>query len=231
MLYAPWGQANDDTFGLLAGALADLAEQIGHDEGKDKSEATVADNEGTIAASTVYDERQAPVNEFVAVDDIPLATLSLGDAKASASYGYAVVTGVDITTVNGADAPKLTFSGETGPSATNRKFALPTYTLTPGLSAQLFGACTLSNCHATSGKLSARASMARVLGTSGVPVAHDISGGVCEVTIEVAAYTSTAPTVTAAEGWTVTKPLTMKEVNTEYATGSVTLRKHLTVAV
>ena len=46
MPYAPWGTANADTFGLLAGVLAGKAEQIGNTEGKDASEATAADENG-----------------------------------------------------------------------------------------------------------------------------------------------------------------------------------------
>jgi hypothetical protein len=231
MPYAPWGESNQDVFGLLAGALAAKAECVGHDEGIDKSEATAADEKGTIVAATVYDERAAPSEEYTLKATLALSGLYLGDSKALSPYGYAVVTGIDIATVNGGDAPKISFSGETGASATNRKFALPTFNLLATLEAQLFGACTLTNCHATGGKLSAKATMARVLGKSGICVAHNISGGVVEVTIDVNADSAAAPSVTAESGWTVTKPLTMKEVNTEYATGSVTLRKHLTVYV
>lgn len=231
MPYAPWGQANADTFGLLAGALAGKAQQRTRTEGIDKSEATAADEAGTIVAGTVYDERALPSEDFVITATLGLATLSLGASKAEATYGYAVVTGIDIVTTNGADLPVLTVSGETGASATNRTFVLPTYSLTATLAAQLFGACTLTNCHATGSRLSARATMARPLGTSGVNVAHDISGAVVEVTIDVVADATTAPSATLAGSWVVTKPLTMNETNTEYATGSITLRQFLTPAV
>lgn len=231
MPYAPWGEANQDTFGLLAGALAAKAEQIGNTEGKDKSEATAADEKGTIVAATLYDERASPSNEFVVIATLALGGLYLGDSKALSPYGYAVVTGIDIATVNGGDLPKITASGETGDSATNRKFALPTFDLLAILEAQLFGALTLTNCHATGARLSAKATMSRPLGKSGVCVAHDISGGVVEVTVDVVADAATAPSATAESGWEITKPLTMTESNTEYATGSVTVRKHLTVYV
>jgi hypothetical protein len=231
MSYAPWGESNQDLFGLLAGALATKAEIVQNTEGKDKSEATAADGKGTIVAASLYDERAAPSQDFRVKATVGLETLFLGDSAALSPYGYAVVTGIDIATSNGGDLPVITASGETGKSATNRKFQLPDYDLLATLETQLFGACTLANCNATGSRFSAKATMARPLGKSGVNLAHDISAGVIEVTIDVQAFTATAPTCTAESGWEVTKPLTMVETNEGYATGSVTLRKHMTVYV
>jgi hypothetical protein len=229
MPYAPWGEPVD-YFGLDA-IIGTVAKIVNGVEGKDKSQAIASDQVGTIVAATLYDERASPSNEYRLKAELDLDLLFLGQSAALSPYGYAVVTGIDIATQNGGDLPVITFTGETGASATNRKYNIPTYALTATLSAQLFGAVTLTNCKATAGKLSAKCTMARPLGTSGVNLAHDLSGAVVEVTIDVVATESTAPSAAAVTGWEIIKPLTMSAPNTEYATGSVTVRKHLALYV
>lgn len=229
MSYDPFG-ATADIFGLTGSGETAL-EIIGASDGKDQGgEGLAHDGNGTIVANTGFDTDKAnPSTDFLVVDSVDLSDISLGQRNGSGSYYR--ITGVDVETVNGAELPILKVSGDRVPKDSGRTFVLPAYTVTATYASQLFGACTLANCHALKGTFSAKLEQAPI-STNGVgePVGNDCSGGYVEVTIEVQGYTTTAPTVTPVSGWRIIKPLALTEPKTGYHTGSVTLRKDLTPA-
>jgi len=234
MSYSPFGATADHFLLIASGAVGeDILEIVGAGDGKDQGgEGLSHDADGTIVAHTAFDTAKAnPSNSFLVNDDLDLSGISLGQCSGAATP-FNRITSVVAKTANGAELPTLDVSGDAVPVNTGRTFALPAFTLLAKYSAQLFGACTITNGHATGSTFTASLEAAPI-STNGVgtPINNDCSGGFVEVQIELNSYTTTAPTVTPAEGWRIVKPLALTEPKTGYHTGSVTLRKDLTVDV
>ena len=185
---------------------------------------------GDYVATKAFGLRSAPTTEYVVADDISLTTIALGTVTTVDGKKYALES---ISFSTGADQePTFTAtSAEVASSAsTKNKFVVPTLSLSPDQIAQIpFTAFTVggTSCELTgcSGEISCK------VGTNdknGDPLAHDVTNGHITLTLTIAQYGETAPTVTPATGWDMSAPHTVNDPDSDFPEWTCTLSKPLT---
>lgn len=183
---------------------------------------------GDNIARDVYGARSAPSCEFEVIASGNIS-LSLGSVNTVDSVVYLLTGGSIVTKFN--TPPAVTLAGESlqsGATATST-VATGNIAISALHKAQILGAaftltgtgCELNEC---SMDIVSRPSVATV---AGVPVAHDVAADKLLVKATIVQTDSTAPTVTAAEGWEITKELTCANPDEDYKSWTVELSKDL----
>ena len=116
---------------------------------------------------------------------------------------------------------------------TKRYFAVPAETIANDESAQiLWDAFTLAGtgCHLQSAKYKLKANVP-TSDKNGLPLAFGVSRGVIECSIEITQCDSTAPTLTAGTGWTISQKLKCSNPDSDCPTWTATLRHFITLTV
>ena len=196
--------------------------------------ASVADAKnahGDVIAREVYGETAAPTVSYELKDDTTL-NFTLGKITTVDSKKYCLAS-VSINTAL-ATPPTFECTGEmvedAATDANSTQVDLSSVSIEHWHDAQILATaftltgtgCYLNSCSYT---LAADITKATV---DGVCVAHDVSNGRIEVTATIVQSGSTAPTVTAGSGWTITSPLTNTNPDEDYPTWTLTLAKTLT---
>lgn len=198
-------------------------------ENKTKQTKEVPSARGDNAAREIYGERSAPTCEFEVIADGNIA-LVLGAVNTEATVVY-MLTGATITTKPNTP-PAVSVSGlslQAGATVSST-ITVGNIAITKLHKAQLLGAaftlggagCELNECTL---EISSRPSLAEV---AGAIVAHDIAADkmLCKASI-VQTVAATIPTVTAAEGWEITKPLTCANPDADFPVWTCELAKDL----
>lgn len=193
--------------------------------------------DGSFLGTEVFGADSAPTNSYGVKGNISLAAgkiklnkvTTIGTAPNAKSYALESIT---ITTAAGA-APTVAAvcqEIEAGAADANQcHYSLPALAFTTKQHAQiLFGAftisgtgCVLTDCSATAGGTINKDKVA------GVKISSDINSGVITVSGNILQNGSTAPTITAADGWVVTQPPNCTNPETAYKTYAFELQKVL----
>lgn len=188
--------------------------------------------DGFIIANQVYGETNAPACDYVVKGrNISLGTVTLGGITTADGKSYCL-TNVGITTGAG-QTPTVNASGtQVEDNATAACTAELTGVTFSGLHhAQTFGAFQLSGtgAHLTNSSLEAACTVNPVT-KDGVIIAHDITDGRITIngTIQVSDATYPIPTLSVANGWIVTAPISETNPDSNYPTYNFTLTKYLT---
>lgn len=194
-----------------------------------KAKPTATNERGDIIVRTPVGQYDNPSCDFVvfAAGDVDL---SLGSVYTYDSTRIACLTGISIQTSAGSPA-KVTLSGEelqAGATVTST-IDVGAITLSPRHKAQiLMSAFSLSGtgCHLTECSLDVKANLTRAT-QSGLTIAHDVSGATITVKGTVVQSAATAPTITAAEGWTLNTPTSTENPDEGYTTWTFECTKDL----
>jgi len=222
-------QAKTDFFGLGASVAGIVLTDSTLNESASVAEA--ADDRGDIIAKEVYGATAAPSCDFVFKAKQTL-NIILGKVNTLTGpfAGKYCVTGYSVATSMGTE-PKLTVSGQ-------RLYdtATDSTTITPGTidvsvyhKAQIFlGAFALtgSGCHLQENTLNVQATLTDA-SKDGDMVAHDIHDGRITQSLKIVQTGSTIPTVTPANGFIITSPLTRTEADSDYFSWTCELTKYL----
>lgn len=190
--------------------------------------------DGSFIATEVYGSDSAPSNSFavkgaISVEDgdIKLNAVTTVDSKKFALESFQISTGA-------ASEPSISATSQEieadATDAAQCKYAVPAFTLTPKHHAQiLFSAFTMTGtgCHLTQCSATVGASINKIK-VAGVKVASDINSGIITVTGSILQAGATAPTITPADGWVLTKPPTCTNPETAYKSYSFEVQKTLT---
>ena len=227
--------AKPDYFGLsTANATKDSLSLKSSSLNKSASVAEAKDDKGDVVAEEVFGEQASPSATYELKDDLDLDDITLGAVTTVDSKPY-VLSSVSFNTAP-AGVPEIQCGGEqVEPGATTANsttIELPEMTLKKWHDAQILGsAFTLSGTgsYLNGCNYSAKCDVTKAT-VDGTIVAHDVQNGRIEVQATIVQTGSTAPTVTAAQGWVVTSPLTTDNPDEDYPTWTVTLTKYLTSA-
>ena len=217
-------QAKNDYCGLTAITALSSALTIRDDaENATKETYQAQGQDGSFLAIEAYGDDAAPTNSYgIKAGGF---TLSAGDVSLNAittinNKNYALES-INITTAAGA-APTMSATAqlvESGAAdATQCLYEVPALTVTSKQHAQILfssftltgSGCSLTECSATIGGTVNKDKVA------GVIIASDINSGLVTVTGTILQTGSTAPTVTPATGWVLTKPPTCTNPETAY---------------
>lgn len=204
---------------------------VSNSDGKTASVAEAKDQDGTIIASTVYGQTAAPSNSYVVKGTVTSTTTPIVLGGVTAVDGTSYVLGsFSINTSAGSPATVEASGEQVETSATtNCSYTVPTYSLAATHHAQiLFGAFTLAGtgCYLQSANYTASVAITKAT-KEGECLAHDVSEGKIEAQITVNQTGTTAPTVTAGSGWTVTAPLACTNPDADYPSWTCTLTCYL----
>ncbi len=187
--------------------------------------------DGSVVANTVSPTTSAPSADLALKADIEIAAgeWQLGAVTTSNSKKFALGT-ITITTAAGS-APTIAIAGNevNADATTDCVYYVPGFTLTKKHHAQiLFSAFTLAGtgCHLI-GATYTISGQINIVTKDNVPIAFDITQGKIEVAVSIKQTGSTAPTLTAGDGFEVTAPLAETNPDAEYPTFSATLTKYL----
>lgn len=220
-----------DPFGIV-GSLTTIACKSTQD-GNSASVAEAMDENGTIVAQTVYGENMSPSAEYAIKGTYSAAA---GDIKLGAVTTYkekrVVLTNLTINTSAGGE-PTMSASGAQVEDSTAGTcpalYSVPAFSLGPCHHAKtLFSAFTLSGtgCYVQSANYTASCENGTAT-VDGAVVAHGVYGAKIECQVEIIQTGTTAPTLTAGSGWTITSPLAETNPDAAYPTFSATLTKWL----
>lgn len=189
--------------------------------------------DGSFCDLKVYGEDAAPSNNFALSADIDFAEgdITLGDITAVGSKKYALKS-VSISTGGGQETTltancQLVEDG--ADAATMCKYIIEAFKLLKRRHAQiLFDSfqltgerCDLTQCSA---EIACNVDPTKV---AGIIIASDVSAGQITITGSVLQCGTTVPTLTAANGFTITKPLSAPNPETAKKTYTFELRKNL----
>lgn len=190
---------------------------------------------GALIDDIAYGAKLAPSNTFVLTDDWTIAadTIKLGGVSTLDTKKFALEE-LDIETTAG-ELPNISASGKEVQSgaATKRYFAVPAVTIVNDTSAQiLWEAFTLAGtgCHLQSAKYKLTANVP-TSDKNGLPLAFGVSRGVIECQVEITQCDSTAPTLTAGSGWTISQKLKCSNPDSDCPTWTATLRLFIELTV
>lgn len=205
------------------------------EEGDSWQEATAMNEEGSIAVSEVYGHTASPTCEYAikaslesSPKDIVLGGVTTVGEGASAKH-YCL-TEVTIQTSAGG-VPTVSAKGEQVPVAT------PSckYTIEDGLAVSqkchaqpLLSAFTLggTGCYLTDCSITFSCGF-QATTKDGEYLAWDVSEGKIEETLSIVRTGTAEPTLSAADGWTITSPLTMSNPDSDFPTYEATIVKYL----
>jgi hypothetical protein len=185
---------------------------------------------GDNIARDVYGERSAPTCDFevIAAGNISLV---LGSVNTENSVVYMLTGGTITTKANTPPAVSVSGTSLQSGATVSSTVTIPDIAITKMHKAQILASaftlggtgCELNECTL---EISSRPSFAEV---NGVIVAHDIAADkmLCKAVI-VQTVAGTPPTITASEGWAITKPLTTANPDADYPTWTAELSKDLT---
>ena len=113
-------------------------------------------------------------------------------------------------------------------SSNNCEYSLPAFTLSKKHHAQiLMDAFSFAgDAHLTQASYSYSCNISKA-DKDGVTLAHDVTEGKIEVSLDLIQTGSTAPTLSAGTGWVVTSPLACDNPDSDWPTWSGTLTKYL----
>lgn len=227
--------AKPDYFGLsTANATKDSLSLKSSSLNKSASVAEATDEKGDVVAEELFGEQAAPSVSYELKDDLDLDDIILGAVNTFDSKKF-VLSSISFSTSPGS-VPEIQCAGEQvedGATTENSTtIELPELTLHKWHDAQILGdafsisgnGCYLNRCN-----YSIKCDVTKAT-VNGVIVAHDVQNGRIEVQATIVQSGSTAPTVTAASGWTITSPLTTDNPDEDYPTWTVTLTKYLSSA-
>ena len=225
--------AKPDYFGLsTADDTKDSLSLKSSSLNKSASVAEATDEKGDVVAEEVFGEQSAPSVTYELKDDLDLSDILLGAVKTVDGKPYAL-SSVSFNTAP-AGVPEVQCSGEQvetdATTENSTTIELPELSLKKWHDAQILGSaftlggtgCYLNGCNYT-----ARCDVTKAT-VDGTIVAHDVQNGRIEVQATIVQTGSTAPTVTAGQGWVITSPLTTDNPDEDYPTWTVTLTKYLT---
>ena len=202
-------------------------------DGNSASVAEARDENGTIVAQEVFGENMSPSADYAITGSY---TAAAGDIKLGEVTTYktkrVVLTNLTINTSAGGE-PTISASGEQVEDSSSGTcpalYSIPAFSLGPCHHAKtLFSAFTLTGtgCHVTSANYTASCENGKAT-VEGEVVAHGVYGAKIECQVEIVQTGSTAPTLTAGTGWTITSPLAETNPDADYPTFSATLTKVL----
>lgn len=220
-----------DPFGIV-GSLTTIACKSTSD-GNSASVAEAMDEDGTIVAQEVYGATMSPSADYAIKGSYSAAA---GGIKLGAVTTYkekrVVLTNLTISTSAGGE-PTISASGEQVEDSSDgtcpAKYSIPAFALGPCHHAKtLFSAFTLSGtgCHVRSANYTASCQNGSAT-VEGAVVAHGVYGAKIECQVEIIQTGTTAPTLAAGSGWTITSPLAETNPDADYPTFSATLTKLL----
>lgn len=197
--------------------------------GPNPSEAQAQDENGDVAASTIYDTSAGDAVSVTYAGSIgdTAGAIDLSGIKGGKVINGYVVTGMGVTTSN-TDYPQIVISGQKT-STVDGDIAKYTHgiTLNAGKGAQAFGATAGGTSRLTGSSASFAVQVARVMDSTGEEAAIDVYGGRVDATNTLVGVTG-APSATADTGFTLLGGPSEEESNTGYATGTVNLFKNIT---
>lgn len=202
------------------------------DENRSAQTAQARNEKGDIVAEEVYGETAAPTCSYALSGDVDLTGIKIGFPFTTDDESL-VVTGITINTAAG-QAPTVDIAGEIIPDSltghTDCYYIVPSATIEKCHHAQdVLGAYTLvgTGCYVTQANYGVETSLTKAT-KDGETVSYDVSDGkvTCSLTIQGTGQTS-APTLTAKDGWKVTSPLTMSNPDAGYPTWTASLTKNL----
>lgn len=217
--------AKQDYCGL---AVADKLVTASATQGESGSDVTALDEKGSVVANTYLKGGSSPSNEYDVIDNVTL-NIQLGKVNDIDGKKF-MLTGVSIGVKNSgeptvsASATDVEADAETAckyeqeitvPLAHHAAFLLD--------EAVLGGA----GCHLTdvSYDFTCNPSVAR--NENGDAISSDVHEGAINVNVSISQSGTTAPTLTPAQGWYITSPLTQTNPKSNYPTWSATLTKYL----
>jgi len=216
-----------------AGLAGTELKLTGSDQGGTISQAEAPDERGDIIARDTFEELYNGTSDYSVCADFDVAAgIIMGTLIDGDTDPDRVLTGFNISTGAGTP-PTVSASTEQVPtgSAEGYTYATPAQTLLAAHRAQiLFGAFTYSGtgCHLISCSATGSVNLSRAVDEDAETCAWDVQNAKIEVTAEITKSAATALTFGAESGWTVTSPLTLVQVNSDYEKYSVTLTKSLT---
>lgn len=200
--------------------------------GETASNAEAIGEDGSIVANTVYGATSAPSCDLALKSDLSknAGDWKIGAVSTSNSKKYALGR-ITISTSAGA-APSISVSGEQvhNDAATGCYYPVPAFALSKKHHAQiLFDAFSLGDVagvHLVSANYEISGQISKVT-KEGDCIAFDIVQGRIEVTVTLKQCGSTAPSLTAGTGFSITSPLAETNPDAEYPTFTATLVKYL----
>lgn len=187
--------------------------------------------DGSYVATEVYGDDASPANNFALAKDLSLE-IKLGAITTVSTKKYALES-VTVSTTGGS-APTISATSQLVESAATDAsvclYDVGTLNVSKRHHAQILmdaftlsgAGCQLTSCTAT---IAATVNKDKV---EGEVVSSDIVNGLITVTGEILATGTTAPTVTAASGWTLTKKPVAANPEAAYKTYSFEVTKNLT---
>jgi len=211
-----------DYFGLADTALV----LISSTENRSAQNVETPNERGDIISRDVFGESFAPSCEYKLQEDLSKA-ISLGNVS-TVGTEKVVLTKLSIKTGAGKE-PQISASGESIQDAgtATSTVALGTVVCSVRHKAQILGtAFTLSGtgCVLNECGIDYEAAITKTE-KNGVVLVHDMSAGKATVQATILQTGSTKPSVTAAEGWDITSPLTESDPDSNVASWTVTLTK------
>lgn len=218
-----------DYFGLTANSAP--LEVISDDDGASNEYNEYKAQDGSLTDSIAFGEKQEPSNDLELTGDWTIAadTIKLGGVTTVDTKKFALGE-LNIETTAG-ELPTISASGKQVPAsaATARYYALPAETVKNDETAQILWDAfelTGSDCHLQSAKYKAAAELP-TKDKNGFPVAFGVAQGVIECAIEIVQCGTTAPTLTAGTGWSVSSKLKCSNPDSDCPTWTATLRYFL----
>lgn len=207
-----------------------------NEDGKSAELAEATGSDGSIVASNVYGEKIAPSNEYAVTSGINMSadTIALGDVTTTtdgATTKHICLNSIEIGTSAGS-APTVKASGEQVEAVEGTeycKYSLPAIALASKHHAQILMdafALTGAGCHLKSANYTFSASISKAE-KEGECLAHDVTGGKIECSIEVLRTGTATPSLSAGTDWEITSPLACSNPDSDWPTYSATLTKYL----
>ena len=197
---------------------------------------------GDYKATKVFGNRASPTNAYTVEAKATITGKKLGDINTVDSKMY-MLTSVKFST--GADT-EPTVEGSAmeveSAAAVRNYFAIPEFSVSPdhvaqipafktgtGSSATAVAAFTLSGTGCELTAVSTEISCSgKTNDKNGDPKAHDVTNGHIVVQVTIGQYGTAVPTLTAAQGWDVSSPLTCDDPDSDLPTWTATLTMPLT---
>lgn len=221
-------KAKTEPYGIADGTTLVITSVNG---GESATNVEAIGQDGSIVANEVCGEISNPSAQLAVKAAVTKAAgaWKLGHVTTADSKSFALES-IDINTTAGS-APTVAVAGkQVEDSATDGcTYSVPAFTLSPKHHAQiLFSAFELggTGCHLTAASYKISGTL-NVVTKDAEPIAFDIVQGKIEVSVTVKQCGTTAPTLTAGTGFSVTSPLAMTNPDADYATFQATLTCYL----
>lgn len=220
-------KAKTDPYSIADGTSLVVTNYTG---GETASNVEAVGADGSVVAHEVFGETSAPSCDIALKTDI---TKTAGAWKLGAVTGttkkYAL--GQIVINTSAGAAPTISVSGQEveANATTSCAYSIPAFALSKKHHAQiLFSAFELSGtgCHLTVANYTATGDINKVT-KDGVCIAFDIVQGKIEAQVTIKQCGSTAPTLTAGTGWSITTPLAESNPDADYPTFTATLTLYL----